>query len=42
MVTEKGFAFAEASMTLLMGGSADKVVNSYRERVRANTVRLTS
>jgi hypothetical protein len=42
MVTEKGVAFAEASMTILLGGSADKVVNGYRERVRANTVRLTS
>jgi hypothetical protein len=41
MVTEKGFALAEATGTLLLGGTADKVVNSYRERVRANVLRLT-
>jgi hypothetical protein len=42
MVTEKGFALVEAAGTLLGGGSADAVVNSYRKRVRANVLRLTS
>jgi hypothetical protein len=40
MVTEKSFAFAEAATTLLRGGSAETVVNSYRTRVRANVHRL--
>jgi hypothetical protein len=42
MVAEKGFALAEAATTLLGGGSADTVVDSYRKRVRANLVRLTA
>jgi hypothetical protein len=42
MVSEKGFALVEAAGTLLLGGSANTVVNSYRERVRANVLRLTS
>jgi hypothetical protein len=41
MVTEKGFAMFEAAGTLLLGGSADTVVDSYRRRVQANVLRLS-
>ena len=40
MVTEKVTAFAEATATLAMGGSAHKVVKAYRKKVRANVKRL--
>ncbi len=41
MLTEKGFALAEAMSTLAMGGSMQKVVGRYRSQVRANKRRLT-
>jgi hypothetical protein len=41
MISEKGFAFAEAAATLLTGGPIDTVVHGYRRRVRANISRLT-
>jgi hypothetical protein len=41
MVTEKGFAYAEAFGTLATGGSAEKVVRGYRKLVRANKRRLS-
>lgn len=41
MMTEKGFALAEAIGTLATGGSAQKVVRGYRSRVRANKRRLS-
>jgi hypothetical protein len=41
MVTEKTAAFAEAAMTLAMGGSARKVVRRYRTHVKANARRLS-
>ena len=40
MVIEKVLAFVEASLTVATGGSAHKVVNGYRKRVRANVNRL--
>jgi hypothetical protein len=40
MVTEKMAAFAEASAVIAAGGSAHKVVNGYRRKVRANAKRL--
>jgi hypothetical protein len=33
-------AFAEASAVIAAGGSAHKVVNGYRRKVRANAKRL--
>lgn len=41
MVTEKGFALAEAFGTLATGGSIEKVVRRYRKIVRANKRRLS-
>jgi hypothetical protein len=41
MVTEKAAAFAEAAMTLAMGGSARMVVRRYRTHVKANVRRLS-
>ena len=41
MLTEKGFALAEAASTLAVGGSMAKVVRRYRSHVRANKRRLT-
>jgi hypothetical protein len=41
MVSEKGFALAEALSTLATGGSPDKVLRRYRSHVRANKRRLT-
>ena len=41
MLTEKGFAFAEAASTLAVGGSMAKVVRRYRSHVRANKRRLS-
>ena len=41
MVTEKTAAFAEAAMTLAMGGCPRKVVRRYRVHVRANARRLS-
>jgi hypothetical protein len=41
MVTEKGFAYAQAFGTLAAGGSAEKVVRGYRKLVRANKRRLS-
>jgi len=41
MVTEKGFALAEAMGTLALGGSPEKVMRGYRSRVRANKRRLS-
>ena len=40
MVSEKLLALAEAAMTVATGGSPHKVVDGYREKVRANTKRL--
>ncbi|GJD59741.1 hypothetical protein [Methylobacterium dankookense] len=42
MVSEKIGAFIEALGTLMTGGSADVVIARYRERVAANTRRLTA
>ena len=41
MLTEKGFALAEAVNTLAVGGSMAKVVRRYRSHVRANKRRLS-
>jgi hypothetical protein len=41
MVTEKGFALAEALITLSTGGSIQKVVRRYRGHVRTNKRRLS-
>jgi hypothetical protein len=41
MVSEKGFAAAEAAMILATGGSAKKVVRRVRSRVGKNRRRLT-
>jgi hypothetical protein len=41
MMTEKAAAFAEATMTLALGGSAKKVIRRYRTHVRANEKRLS-
>jgi hypothetical protein len=41
MVTEKGFALAEALVTLFGGGSMQKVVRRYRRHVRTNKRRLS-
>ena len=41
MLTEKGFALAEAANTLAVGGSMAKVVRRYRSHVRANKRRLS-
>ncbi|HYM99893.1 MAG TPA: hypothetical protein VET25_09125 [Aestuariivirgaceae bacterium] len=41
MVTEKGFALAEALVTLSTGGSMRKVVRRYRGHVRTNKRRLS-
>ena len=40
MVSEKGFAAAEAAMTFATGGSAKKAVRRVRSRVRNNRRRL--
>ena len=40
MISEKMLAFMDAAMTVAAGGSAHKVVNSYRQRVQANAERL--
>jgi len=41
MMTEKGFALAEAMGTLATGGSMHTVVGRYRSQVRANKQRLS-
>jgi hypothetical protein len=41
MVSEKGFAAAEAAMILAAGGSAKKVVRRVRSRVGKNRRRLS-
>ena len=41
MVTEKGFAFAEAAASLAVGMSPEKVVRRYRSHVRSNKRRLS-
>ena len=41
MVTEKGFALAEALVTLFGGGSMQKVMRRYRGHVRTNKRRLS-
>ncbi len=41
MVTEKMEAAAEAAMTLATGGTAERVVQDYRRKVRANARRLS-
>ena len=41
MLTEKGFALAEAVSTLAVGGSMARVVRRYRSHVRANKRRLS-
>ena len=40
MLTEKGFALAEALVTLSTGGSMRKVIRRYRSHVRTNKRRL--
>jgi hypothetical protein len=40
MVSEKVLAWAEAAITVATGGSPHKVVDGYREKVRANATRL--
>ena len=40
MVSEKMFAAMEAGSILARGGGMDKVMKSYRKRVRANARRL--
>jgi hypothetical protein len=40
MVAEKMLAFMDAATTVAAGGSAHKVVKSYRRRVQANARRL--
>ena len=40
MVSEKVLAWAEAAITVATGGSPHKVVDGYREKVRANAKRL--
>ena len=40
MMTEKMLAFMDAATTVAAGGSAHKVVKSYRRRVHANGRRL--
>jgi hypothetical protein len=41
MVAEKGFALAEAVVTLSVGGSMQKVLRHYQGHVRANKRRLS-
>ena len=41
MVTEKGFAFAEAAASHAVGMSPGKVVRRYRSQVRSNKRRLS-
>ena len=41
MITEKMFEGAMAAQTLMTGGSHEKVIKSYRKRVKANARRLT-
>ncbi|MDH7795284.1 MULTISPECIES: hypothetical protein [unclassified Beijerinckia] len=41
MVSEKGFAFAEAATHMALGGSTDAMVRKVRRTVRANRKRLT-
>jgi len=40
MITEKMLEGAAAAQTLMTGGSHEKVIASYRKRVRANARRL--
>lgn len=42
MVTEKMFAAQEATMKAMTGASADRIVQGYRSKVRANARRLGS
>jgi hypothetical protein len=42
MVTEKVFAAQEATMKVMTGASADRIVTGYRSKVRANARRLGS
>lgn len=41
MITEKGAALSEATLTLARGGSPNKVIRRYRAHVRANNRRLS-
>ena len=41
MVTEKGTALAEATMSLARGGSAQRVIRRYRTHVKSNRRRLS-
>jgi hypothetical protein len=41
MLSEKGFALAEAANTLAVGGSMARVVRRYRSQVRVNKRRLS-
>ena len=41
MVSEKMFAAAKASTSLMAGASADKIVAQYRKKVAANAKRLS-
>ena len=41
MVSEKGFAFAEAAAHMALGGSTEAAVRKVRRTVRANRKRLT-
>lgn len=42
MVSEKAFAAVETGLHLAAGGAPEKVVKSYRRKVRANRDRLAS
>ncbi len=42
MVSEKMLAAAEATAIIAAGGNLDRVVKSYRRRVKANVLRLKS
>ncbi len=41
MITEKGFALAEAAGSLATGAPVDRVMRRYRSIVRANKLRLS-
>ncbi len=42
MFVEKVFALAEAAGTAAIGGSADRILDAYRRRVRENIERLSA
>ena len=40
MITEKGAALVEATLTMAGGGSAERIIRRYRTHVRSNKKRL--